>query len=179
MDSSRLPVPPGVDDRWLVSDRLGHQLIRVMRAVERAKAGRSVGPDGVERAAYILLARLVLEGPRRSNALAESVHSDPSTVSRQVAGLVRAGLVERRPDPEDGRATLLAPTAEGLRVFQANRDRRNREIGAITAHWDEADRVHLVELLARLAGDLEERQAPSHTHTPAPPSPATAPPEAS
>ena len=135
MESSRLPVPPGVDDRWRVSDRLGHQLIRVMRAVERAKAGK-VGPDGVERAAYVLLARLVLKGPRRSNALAESVHSDPSTVSRQVAGLVRAGLVERRPDPEDGRATLLAATDEGLRVFEANRDRRHREIGAMTAHWD-------------------------------------------
>ncbi|MDD7967416.1 MarR family winged helix-turn-helix transcriptional regulator [Actinomycetospora lemnae] len=169
MESSRLPLPPGVDDRWRVSDRLGHQLIRVMRAVERAKAGKAVGPDGVERAAYVLLARLVLEGPRRSNALAESVHSDPSTVSRQVAGLVRAGLVERRPDPEDGRATLLAPTDEGLRVFEANRDRRNREISAMTAHWDEADRVRLAELLEQLAVDLE------HRHHPAP----LAPPEAS
>jgi DNA-binding MarR family transcriptional regulator len=166
MDSSRLPAPPGVDDRWLVSDRLGHQLIRVMRGMERAKAARSVGDDGVERAAYVLLARLVLEGPRRSNALAESVHSDPSTVSRQVAGLVRAGLVERRPDPEDGRATLLAPTPEGLRVFEANRDRRNQEIGAMTAYWDEADRVRLVELLERLAGDIEDRHAPAPSPTP-------------
>ncbi|PVZ12988.1 MarR family winged helix-turn-helix transcriptional regulator [Actinomycetospora cinnamomea] len=160
MDSSGLPAPPGVDDRWLVSDRLGHQMIRLMRAVERAKAGADA-PDGVERAAYVLLARLVLDGPRRSNALAESVHSDPSTVSRQVAGLVRAGLVERRPDPEDGRATLLAPTAEGLRVFQANRDRRNREIGALTAHWDEADRCRLAELLERLATDIERHHAPA------------------
>jgi len=176
MDPTGLPAPPGVDDRWLVSDRLGHQIIRLMRAVERAKAGKAVGPDGVERAAYVLLARLVLDGPRRSNTLAESVHSDPSTVSRQVAGLVRAGLVERRPDPEDGRATLLAPTPEGLRVFQANRDRRNREISDVTAHWDEVDRRRLVELLERLAGDLEHRHAPA-TH--APPSSATASPEAS
>ncbi|GAA4810870.1 MarR family transcriptional regulator [Actinomycetospora chlora] len=163
MDSSRLPVPPGVDDRWQVSDRLGHQLIRVMRAMERAKAGKGVGPDGVERAAYVLLARLVLEGPRRSNALAESVHSDPSTVSRQVAGLVRAGLVERRPDPEDGRATLLAPTSEGLRVFEANRDRRNNQISEMTAHWAESDRHRLIELLERFAGDIEQRLAPSPT----------------
>ena len=174
MDSTRLPAPPGVDDRWLVSDRLGHQMIRLMRAVERAKAGKAVGPDGVERAAYVLLARLVLEGPRRSNALAESVHSDPSTVSRQVAGLVRAGLVERRPDPDDGRATLLAATDEGLRVFQANRDRRNREIGALTAHWDEADRVRLVELLDRLTSDFENHHLPSAAS-----SPVLAPPEAS
>jgi DNA-binding MarR family transcriptional regulator len=167
---TRFPAPPGVDERWLVSDRLGHQMIRMIRMIARAKAGKGVGPDGVERAAYVLLARLVLEGPRRSNALAESVHSDPSTVSRQVAGLVRAGLVERRPDPEDGRATLLAPTPEGLRVFEANRDRRNHEISDMTDHWDEDDRVRLAELLERFAGDLEDRHGPAPT--PAPPSPA-------
>src|SRR4051794_38956925 len=169
MESSWLPVPPGGDDRWLVSDRPGPQLIPLLRAAERAAARKAGGPDGVESAAYVLPARLVLEGPRRSNALAEAVHSDPSTVSRQVAGLVRAGLVERRPDPEDGRATLLAPTPEGLRVFEANRDRRNHEISDMTDHWDEDDRVRLAELLERFAGDLEDRHGPAPT--PAPPSP--------
>ena len=80
----------------------------------------------------------------------------------------RAGLVERTPDPEDGRATLLAPTPEGLRVFQANRDRRNREISTMTDHWDEADRVRLAELLERLAGDLEDHHAPAPPHVLAP-----------
>ena len=85
MDSTRLPAPPGVDDRWLVSDRLGHQMIRLMRAVERAKAGKAVGPDGVERAAYVLLARLVLEGPRRSNALAEAPRGRPAAGAAPVS----------------------------------------------------------------------------------------------
>lgn len=165
MSGPNLPAPPGVDERWLVSDRLGHQMIRLIRLVERAKASK-VGPDGVERAAYVLLARLVLEGPRRSNALAEAVFSDPSTVSRQVAGLVRAGLVERRSDPEDGRASLLAATDEGLRVFQANRDRRNTELSAITEHWSEEDRDTLVVLLDRLTTDLEQHHAATH-HAPA------------
>ena len=54
----------------------------------------------------------MIEGPHRSNALAEAVHSDPSTVSRQIAALVKVGYVERRPDPADGRACLLAATDE-------------------------------------------------------------------
>ena len=37
MDTTGLPAPPGVDERWLVSDRLGHQMIRLIRLVERAK----------------------------------------------------------------------------------------------------------------------------------------------
>lgn len=156
-----LPEPPGVDERWRVSDRLGYQLMRLIRLVERAKSAK-VGPDGVERAAYVLLARLVLQGPRRSNALAEAVHSDPSTVSRQVAGLVRAGLVERRADPDDGRASLLAATDEGLRVFQTNRDRRNCELSAVTAHWPEQDRTTLITLLDRLTSDLERHHDAQH-----------------
>ena len=155
-----LPTPPGVDDRWLVSDKLGHQMMRLIRLVERAKTTK-VAPDGVERAAYVLLARLVLEGPRRSNALAEAVHSDPSTVSRQVAGLVRAGLVERRSDPDDGRASLLAATDEGHRVFEANRDLRNRQISSMTAGWPEEDRETLAALLGRFTAELERHPYPS------------------
>ena len=150
-------------------EALGDQVIRLNKANAVLKAQVAArhaagDPQGIELAAYALLFHLVKEGPRRASALAETACVDPSTVSRQVAGLVRAGLVERRPDPEDGRATLLAPTDEGLRVFQANRDRRNREIGAMTEHWDEADRVRLAELLEQLAGDLE------HHHAPTPPS---------
>ena len=39
--------------------------------------------------------------------------ADPSTVSRQVASLVKAGLVERQADPDDGRASILVPTELG------------------------------------------------------------------
>ena len=148
------PVPEGADAEWVTSDRIGHELIRLIRLIERGKVAKAKD-DGVERAAYVLLARLVIEGPHRSNALAEAVHSDPSTVSRQIATLVRIGYVERRPDPADGRACLLAATDEGHRVFAANRDLRNRRISAVTGDWDEADRERLVELLDRFTTALE------------------------
>lgn len=154
------PAPPGADERWHTSDRIGVQLIRLIRLLDRRHPAK-VGPDGVERAAYVLLARLVLEGPRRSNALAEAVHSDPSTVSRQVAALVRVGLVERRSDPDDGRASLLAATDEGHRVFEANRDLRNQHISTMTAGWAESDREALAGLLARFTTDLERHPYPS------------------
>jgi DNA-binding MarR family transcriptional regulator len=148
------PVPEGADARWVTSDRIGLQLVRLIRLMERKRLSK-VGEHGVERAAYVLLARLVIDGPHRSNALAEAVHSDPSTVSRQIAALVRIGYVERRSDPADGRACLLAATDEGHRVFEANRERRNHEISRITSDWDEADRERLVELMDRFTTALE------------------------
>jgi DNA-binding MarR family transcriptional regulator len=149
-----LSVPEGVDERWVTSDRIGLQLIRLIRLIERQRVIKAK-QEGVERAAYVLLARLVIEGPHRSNALAEAVHSDPSTVSRQIAALVKIGYVERRPDPADGRACLLAATDEGHRVFAANRDLRNRWISDVTSDWDDADRERLVELMDRFTTALE------------------------
>ena len=161
---TRHPVPDGTDQRWVTSDRIGLQLIRLIRLIERKRVSK-VGDSGVERAAYVLLARLVIDGPHRSNALAEAVHSDPSTVSRQIAALVRIGYVERRPDPADGRACLLAATDEGHRVFEANRERRNRDISRVTSDWDEADRERLVELMDRFTTALENHHphdVPAH-----------------
>ncbi|MFC7655700.1 MarR family winged helix-turn-helix transcriptional regulator [Pseudonocardia benzenivorans] len=89
--------------------------MRLVRLIERAYALHQIEhPDGVERATYVLLVHLVKDGPYRSRALADAVHSDPSTVSRQVAHLVRLGLVERVTDPDDGRAVLLVATDEGV-----------------------------------------------------------------
>ena len=79
---------------------------------QQLAASRSTSGDGVEWAAYGLLFQLVNDGPRRSSALAETACVDPSTVSRQVAQLVKAGLVERQSDPEDGRASLLVATEQ-------------------------------------------------------------------
>lgn len=111
--------------------------------------------DGLEKAAHVLLAHLVEGGPRRSGALADLVHSDPSTVSRQVSELVQAGLVERRPDPEDGRASVLAATAEGEQMSQRHRLARNETFATMLAHWPADDRERFIALFDRFVTDCE------------------------
>jgi DNA-binding MarR family transcriptional regulator len=139
-----------------IADEVSTQLIRLLRLVERKRAQHQAEhPDAVERATYHLLVHLVKDGPQRASALAEAVHSDPSTISRQVAQLVRLGLVERTADPEDGRATLLAATDEGRRVFEQNRRARIEQIAKMLSHWSEHDRRTLGELMRRFATDFE------------------------
>ncbi|TNC26072.1 MarR family winged helix-turn-helix transcriptional regulator [Amycolatopsis alkalitolerans] len=139
-----------------LADELGMQLVRFMRAVHKAKAGVVThGQDGIERAAYAILFHLIHDGPQRTSKLAESLHAEISTISRQSSSLVQHGLVERQADPEDGRACLLAPTSEGLRVFEENRRQRNQWLAEVLADWPEEDRLTLNRLLARLNSGIE------------------------
>lgn len=143
-------------DELATADEVGNQLIRLVRLIERTRAQyEATNPDAVERATYHLLVHLVKDGPRRAGSLAEAVHSDPSTISRQISHLVKLGYLERTADPEDGRATLLAATEDGRRVFEENRRARNESIAALLAHWSAADRHALCELLGRFTTDFE------------------------
>lgn len=155
------------DDELAVADAVGIELIRLVRLIDRKQAAhRAEHPDAVERATYLLLVHLVKDGPQRAVTLAEAVHSDPSTVSRQVAQLVRLGLVERAADPEDRRATLLAATAEGRRVFEENRRTRTERVAAILAAWEPADRHRFAELLGRFTTDVENHTDPGRSLAP-------------
>ena len=146
---------PSADDLALADDVSG-QLIRLVRLLDRKQAQyQAEHPDAVERATYYLLVHLVKDGPQRAGALAEAVHSDPSTISRQVAHLVRLGFVARTADPEDGRATLLTATDEGRRVFEENRRMRIERFAEVIDDWSVTDRRAFAELLARFTTAFE------------------------
>jgi DNA-binding MarR family transcriptional regulator len=155
-------------------DELGRELARLMRLTAAAKArNRAEGgpvPDGGDR---LLLAYLVLEGPRRVTDLAVMTYLDVSTVSRQVASLVQRELVERRPDPNDGRGTLLAATDAGRQAFEVYRRRREVELDRVTHDWSADERRMLVHLLERFNDGLERDQSPTRDAAPEPGRPPT------
>ena len=142
-----------------VADKLGRELVRFVRLINYFKTHvTKPTARGVEGSAYPLLGSLVFDGPRRMTALAEAVHSDPSTVSRQVSSLVSGGLVERQADPVDGRACLLAATAKGHQLFDDLRRSRTEHLAALLSGWDRDDQLRLVELFSRLNTDIESYQ---------------------
>jgi DNA-binding MarR family transcriptional regulator len=136
--------------------RIGDGLLRLTHVMNRFRA--SLAASQGEESEWMqnqLLFRLATSGPMRSSALAESVQADPSTVSRQVAALVRAGLIERRADPDDGRATLLVLTDSGHTQHQRHLDRRDVHYAQMLAHWSVADRNTFAELIARFTDDFD------------------------
>src|SRR3954452_21611677 len=91
---------------------LVESFVSLMRSFGKARARMIAAAEhDVEWSAYLLLRCIANSGaPMRAAELADTLRSDPSTVSRQVAALVRAGYLERRADPADGRASLLVVT---------------------------------------------------------------------
>lgn len=157
------------EEELAAAEVVATHLNRLIRVVERVQMQyRLENPDAVERATYLLLVHLVRDGPRRAGALAEAVHSDPSTISRQIGHLVKLGYVERTADPVDGRATLLAATDEGIRVFNENKRLRNTAIAGMLTNWPEADRRTFGAMLDRFATEFEQHKQMRAAATPAP-----------
>jgi DNA-binding MarR family transcriptional regulator len=147
------PVGPTEEQVRLVADSVSH----LLRSFERAKQQYlAAAKHDVEWSAHVLISHLVLCGPLRASTLAERVRSDPSTVSRQVAALVKDGLVERMADPDDGRAYLLAATDKGRAAHRSQMRSRNDHFARMLAHWSERDCRRLVELLQRFTADYDE-----------------------
>lgn len=85
------------------------------------------------------------------NELAAALLLDKSTTSRLVASMEDAGLLQRSPDPQDGRAQRLQATRTGRRLHERiHRDLLERQVVLIADLPAEARRAAVV-VLQRLA----------------------------
>jgi DNA-binding MarR family transcriptional regulator len=150
---------PADDTGPSATERVSQEVVRLVRASQsmRAQIHARQG-DGIEWAGSMLLFQLCKDGPARSSALAAAACVDPSTVSRQVSALVALGLVERRADPDDGRACLLAATSKGEERHRAVHERRDRVFAHLLADWPRDDVRLLGSLLHRLNDSVVEHR---------------------
>ena len=105
-----------------------------------------------------LLSRLRREGPTSPGALAEAEHVTAQAVGSVLGVMQRKGLIERAPDPTDGRKLIVTLTEAGEQAF----DHRGEEVSEHLAHvlgraFTARERARLaaaVPLLERLADRL-------------------------
>lgn len=144
--------------------RIEQQLTILLRRVQRIHFTTSSGEVELDRSAYGILARLVDEGPQRLGLLAQAFGLDPSTITRQVQALEHEGLVERRADPTDRRASLLDCTAHGRDVLTATRERRRDWLRAALSDWDEHDHEEFGRLLEKFNVSIDKvvQECPPH-----------------
>lgn len=128
-------------------------ILQISLAVGRRLRARLEG-DPIEWSQATLLFTLKHRGALRLGDLAESLRLDASTVSRHVQQLAERDFISREPDPEDGRACILAITDTGMDALKTTFDQRRSVLTAAMAEWNEADRDRLRHDLVRLTASL-------------------------
>jgi DNA-binding MarR family transcriptional regulator len=128
------------------------ELFRLVNRRLRYLARESLEPWDVTVGQSRALGVLLRGGPLRLNELAERLRIVPRSTTEVVDALEAAGLAERRPDPHDRRAVLVALTARGRRIGEAVRAAREAEAERFFGALDEPDRAELARILRVLAG---------------------------
>lgn len=138
--------PPTTTDVAGLASSLRVNVFRLSRRLRReADSGLS----------YTLLSALATvdrHGPITAGALAQHEQVRKPTITRTVGALVELGLIERRPDPLDGRVAWLTVGPAGRRVLQRVRRRSDEYLARRIEELEPSER----ETLAR-AADLLER----------------------
>ena len=129
---------PLVEAFWAVNRRL------------RAMAQEALAEWDVTLAQARALAVLRRGGPVRLGDLAERLRIAPRSATGVVDGLQERGLVERRADPDDRRAILVALNDKGAETAAAIRAARSSGAGSLFALLSDADRAELARILATL-----------------------------
>lgn len=125
------------------------QAILAMYTRLTTKAGTTL-----ERAAYLVLKQLTLDGPMRITDLAAHHGVEPSTMTRHTQGLEAAGLITRQSDPDDRRVSLVKATASGSRVVGRVEKERARILEAVISGWEPDDGERFVYLMEQFVTDL-------------------------
>src|SRR6476619_7348657 len=135
-------------DRAALTDELEREISALLRRIKRVLALRAelMHPE-LNGAGYLLFTYVAESGPLRASELTERFHLDKSAVSRQVQHLVDIGLVERTPDPADGRASLLVASRAGLDRLVAVNDQRRTALEERLGEFSDAELSEFVTLL--------------------------------
>ncbi|MFF4833798.1 MarR family winged helix-turn-helix transcriptional regulator [Streptomyces sp. NPDC001315] len=123
-----------------------HQL---SSAKHRHQAGR------MERSAYIILSRIRVQGPMSIGQISDAFRLDTSTVNRQTASAMKAGLLERIPDPEGGMARKFRLTEEGERRLDHERETHIQELDKVFEDWSAKDVENFAHYLQRFNASVE------------------------
>jgi DNA-binding MarR family transcriptional regulator len=129
---------------------LGVVFRRYQKAATEAMSDLPISPRG-----YQVLSRATQGEPRRQLSLAHDLGIDRTVMTYLLDDLEQAGLVERRPDPNDRRARLVSATEAGNELLcdvQRALDAAEEQVlGAL----DQVDRAAFRTLLQKLAVDAD------------------------
>jgi len=147
------PLPPLPQDQATAVPADGEDLAEAFWAVTRRlreKSQETLAPWDITPAHWRALRVLRRHGVMRLSELSDRLHIAPRSATEVVDALEGRGLVRRRPDPGDRRATLVEVTEPGAEMLEAIRGARPSEAERVFSRLSPADRADLARILRQL-----------------------------
>jgi DNA-binding MarR family transcriptional regulator len=119
-----------------------------------ARRMRKESDPGITPTVHAALHTVETHGPITAGQLAAHEHVQKPTMTRTIQALLDRGLIERVPDPLDGRVRWLSITPDGRKLLQRSRRRTDEFLAKRVKKLDPEDRAVLdraADLLERLA----------------------------
>lgn len=118
----------------------------------RALRSRTVDLDEsqeLNRASYLILLLISRNGPMGVKSIAEKLHLDISTVSRQAAGLLTEELLEKKQSRTDRRSYIYDINSKGWDVITHTRKSRKQRFSKMIDKWEDEDIDEFARLLQK------------------------------
>lgn len=142
---------PLLGSLWSLVNRLNSHRFQFLHAT-RLDNGRDFTANKV----LFILGSL---GSVRPSVLADEVATGRANVSKVVKRLEEEGLVVRRPDPGDSRASLIALTSLGALASREEFRIGDEMLQELTAEWKSGEVEAFTLLLGRLSGAVADYEA--------------------
>ncbi|TSB14691.1 MarR family winged helix-turn-helix transcriptional regulator [Streptomyces benahoarensis] len=136
------------------TDAIEYEQMLLSRHTLNRRGGRRRGGE-LDHSAYLLLSRIRVQGPMSIGELADAFGLDASTLNRQTAAALRAGHVERIPDPDGGMARKFRLTDRGAHALDEEREGTVRSLDHVMADWSDEDLTAFAAYLRRFNADIE------------------------
>ncbi|MFM7346646.1 MAG: MarR family winged helix-turn-helix transcriptional regulator [Tagaea sp.] len=141
---------PSPDPDYRLEAQIGH-LLRRAHQRHASLFEKGLGDLDLTPTQFAALVKIGDRGEVSQNLLGRLTAMDPATIQGVIQRLMARGLIERRPDPADRRATLLRLTATGTALAREAVARAKTVTQATLEPLPPSERETLLALLKKLA----------------------------
>jgi DNA-binding MarR family transcriptional regulator len=108
-----------------LSERAAHLRIAIVRTARRLRQEAAAETSGLTPTSVAALATIERHGPMTPSEIAKVERVKRPTITRTLRCLEREGLIDRAPDPADGRSSLVSVNGDGRERLRRLRGRKN------------------------------------------------------
>lgn len=138
-----------------VDEKLVSSLLGVMRSLEKPLV-KHVIAENLTTTQFTVMEMLFHKGEQKINDIIEGVFSTSGNITVVIDNLIKAGLLEKKVNPEDGRSRLIGLTLAGTEKISGYYPEHRNEITRLMSGLPTPDKEELISKLILLRKNIEK-----------------------